>query len=440
MNANHPVTTPSSGRRWYIAAGAAVLVAGSAIVYALGSGREASSASAPAETGGMAGMDMGGMQMSTDGSVRLTAAQIRQFGVTFGTVEQRVLEGDVRTVGIVNFDERRVAQVAPKFGGFVERLYVDFTGQPVRAGQPMAEIYSPELLAAQQELLLAARLDETLARSSGPGSSAGRAGLADAARRRLRLWDVSEAQIDQIVRSGQVRRTITLFAPVSGVAVEKSVVRGQAVEAGQALYTIADLSRVWIEAELREADMGLVREGTAATVEVNAFPGRPISGRVEYIYPTLESEARTLKARISIENPEGRLRPGMYATVRLSTPSGSALTVPSPAVVNTGDRTIVFVDFGGGRLVPQEVEVGRTTDQYTEILTGAEPGQRVVTSAQYILDSESNMAEVMKSMIGQMGASDMGGMDMDGVDTGGSMEGMDMPAAPVRGAPAAKER
>jgi membrane fusion protein, copper/silver efflux system len=439
MNENRSNAPRWSSRKRLVLSGALVALTGAVAAVAIASSDDDEQASAPAEAGAMPGMEMGGMQMSTDGSVRLTAAQLREFGVTFGTVEQRALHGDVRTVGIVTFDETRIAQVAPKFGGFVERLYVDFTGQPVRAGQPMAEIYSPELVAAQQELLLAAGLDESLAGSSVPGTAGKRSSLAEAARRRLRLWDVSEAQVDQIVRSGQVRRTITLHAPASGVVVEKPVVRGQAVEPGQTLYTIADLSRVWVEAELREGDAGVAREGAAATIELAAFPGRPIAGRVDYVYPTLQAEARTLKARIAIPNPDGRLRPGMYATVRLSTPAGSALTVPSTAVVHTGDRAIVFVDHGGGRLMPHEVELGRAAGDYTEILTGVEPGQRVVTSAQYILDSESNMAEVMKSMIGQMGPGDGGGVG--GMDAGGeSMEGMDMQGAQVRGEPAGKER
>jgi multidrug efflux pump subunit AcrA (membrane-fusion protein) len=391
--------------------------------------------------GEMAGMDMGGMDMSTDGSVRLTADQIRTFGITFGTADQRTLQSAVRTVGIVNFDETRLAQVAPKFGGFIERLYVDFTGKPVRAGQPLVEIYSPELVSAQEELLLAAGLDASLGESSVPGVPAGRSNLAEAAIRRLRLWDISETQIREILKTGEVRRTLTLHAPVSGVVIEKPVVRGQAVQAGQTLYTIADLSEVWVEAELREQDAGSVREGSPATVELNSFPGRPLQGRVEYVYPTLENESRTLKARIAIPNPDGRIKPGMYATVRFSTPSRATLTVPSTAVVYTGERAVVFVDMGGGRIMPNEVEVGSVAGDQTEILAGIEPGQRVVTSAQYILDSESNMAEVMKSMMGMVGEGmDMGGME--GMDmSSGAVQGMDMKGADMKGMkmPAGKE-
>ncbi|MFL5539143.1 MAG: efflux RND transporter periplasmic adaptor subunit [Longimicrobiaceae bacterium] len=379
-------------------------------------------------SGGMAGMP--GMAMSSDGSVRLTADQIRQFGITFGSVEQRQLSAEVRTAGTVTADETRIAQVVPKFGGFVERLYVDFTGQPVRRGQPLLEIYSPELVAAQQELLVAARLQRTVGESSVPGVPAPSIDLVASARARLRLWDVPEDQIREVLRTGHVRRTVTLFSPASGVVTEKPVVRGQAVQAGQALYTIADLSRVWVQAELREADAGTVREGSPATVELTAFPGRPLAGVVSYLQPVLQEQARTLRARIVLPNPDGRIRPGMYATVRLSAPERTSLTVPTSALVRTGERTLVFVDLGGGRIQPQEVETGRVAGDFAEVLSGVEPGQRVVTSAQFLLDSESNLGEVMRSMIGQTGSGEMGGMQMAPGDTsmqGADMRGMKMP-------------
>jgi multidrug efflux pump subunit AcrA (membrane-fusion protein) len=378
---------------------------------------------------GMEGME--GMSMGGDGSVRLTADQIRTFGVTFGTVERRTLTDDVRTVGIVNFDETRMAGVTPKFSGYVERLYVDFTGKPVRRGEPLIEIYSPELIAAQEELLLAARLEQDLDRTTVPGVPRGSMNLLAASRQRLRLWDISDAQIEEILRTGRAQRTLTLHAPVSGIVVEKNILAGQAVQAGQPLYTIADLSEVWVEAEVREADAGLIAEGDVATVEVSAFPGRPLQGRVEYVYPTLQEQARTLKARIAIANADGRLKPGMYATVRLRAPGRTALTVPTSAILNTGERRIVFVDMGGGVIMPHEVEIGRVAGEYSEILYGLEPGQRVVTSAQYMLDSESNLAEVMRSMMGMMNMSDMQGMDMPAGETGdmqgADMKGMQMP-------------
>ena len=395
---------PRNTRRM-LAAGVAVLVVVGGVwaIRVANGGEEPRGQPRPTGMAGVEGMDMGGSS-----AVHLTADQMRQFGITFDYVERRTLADEIRTVGIVNFDETRMAGVTPKFSGYIERLYVDFTGKPVRRGQPLLEIYSPELVAAQEELLLAANLDRSLGESAVPGIPPGSSNLVRAARQRLRLWDISDAQIDQILRSGRARRTLTLHAPVSGIVVEKNVLAGQAVQPGQPLFTIADLSEVWVEAELREADAGLVREGDAATVELTAFAGRPLRGSVEYVYPTLQQQARTLKARIAIPNPEGRLKPGMFATVRLSAPGRTALTVSSSAVVRTGQRQIVFVDMGNGRIMPQEVEIGRVAGNQAEVLSGLEPGQRVVTSAQFLLDSESNLAEVMKAMMAQMNVSDMG--------------------------------
>ena len=411
-------------RRLILGAVAVAVLAGT--VWAIGATRGEDDVSVEQATDNMAGMEgmdgMGGMNMSSDGSVQLTANQIRQFGITFGNVEMRTLENTVRTVGIVNFDETRISQVAPKFGGFVERLIVDFTGQPVRRGQPLLEIYSPELVAAQEELLVARQLEQTMDQSAVPGVPAGSSNLLAAAKRRLTLWDISEAQIEEILRSGAVQRTLTLHAPSSGIVVEKNVVEGQAIQPGQTLYTIADLSEVWVEAELREGEAGNVREGSGADIELAAYPGRSFKGRVEYVYPTLQEQARTLKARVAVANSEGRLKPGMYATVRITTSAQTALTVPASAVMRTGERSMVFVDMGAGRLMPHEVETGRAGDDYVEILAGVEPGQRVVTSAQFLLDSESNLAEVMKAMMGMGGdMGDMEGMDMPGMKMGGDM-------------------
>ena len=342
------------------------------------------------------------------GSVHLSASQIREFGITFDTVAVRPLTAQVRTVGTVVVDETRVSEVAPRFDGYVERLYVEATGQEVRRGEPLMDVYSPELLAAEQELLVAGNLEQSLGKSTIPGVPASSPDLVTAAKRRLELWGISEAQIAEIIRTGKAKRALTLYAPATGIVLQKNVVQGQAIQAGQTIYKIANLSEVWVEVQLREQDAGTIRTGSAATVNLAAFPGRPLRGRVAYVYPTLEAQARTVMARIVIPNPEGRFKPGMYTTVTLSTPSESALSVPASAVVNTGDRSIVFVDMGMGELMPHDVVIGHVAGEYAEVLSGLEPGQRVVTSAQFLLDSESNLAEVMKSMIGQMGTTDTG--------------------------------
>lgn len=393
----------------------AVIVVLGGVTWILVPGHQAGPAHTSSSNGmtGMSGMPgMGASNSSNDsnGLVTLTASQIDQFGVTFGTAAVRPLTSEVRTAGVVTFDETKMAQIAPKFGGYVDRLYVNSTGQQVRRGQPVLDIYSPELVAAQQELLLAGQLDRSIGRSSVPGVTAGGTNLVDASRRRLQQWDISDAQIDQILSTGRVRRTLTLYAPVSGIVIDKKVLQGQAVAPGEELYTIANLADVWVDAELREVDAASVRVGSATKIEFTGLPGHTYTGRVAYVYPTLQPEARTIKARIVVPNPVGMVKPGMYATVRLSTPSRSALTVPSSAILQTGDRNIVFVDMGNGestrRLMPHDVVLGSVAGTYTEIISGLEPGQRVVTSAQFLLDSESNLGEVMKSMISTMGSGD----------------------------------
>jgi Cu(I)/Ag(I) efflux system membrane fusion protein len=430
----------SRGRQRITVALALVLVAGASWMLACkqesraearGRGGE-SKAGVATGSDSMPGMDVGRTSTrsgdSGRGSVHLSASQIREFGITYDTVGVRPFSAQLRTVGTVVVDETKLSQIAPRFDGYVDRLYVEATGQQVRRGQPLMDVYSPELLAAEQELLVAGNLERSLGESAIPGVPTSSPELVTAAKHRLELWGISDAQIAEILRTGKATRTLTLHAPTTGIVLQKNVVQGQAIQAGQTLYTIADLSDVWIEAQLREQDAGSVEVGAKATAQLASFPGRPVSGRVAYVYPTIEAQARTATARIVIPNPEGLLKPGMYATVALSTPSRSALSVPASAVLNTGDRSIVFVDMGKGELMPHDVVVGRVAGEYAEVLSGVERGQRVVTSAQFLLDSESNLAEVMRSMIGQIGATDTGDMqNMPGMDMSGQQGGMPSP-------------
>jgi RND family efflux transporter MFP subunit len=365
--------------------------------------------------------DMGGMNM--DGSVRLTANEVATFGVTFDTAAVRPLTRRIRTVGAVGFDETNMAYVAPRFGGWAERLHVDFTGQRVREGQPLLEVYSPELVAAQEELLLAARMIESVGESQLEDVADGARDLLASARRRLAYWDITDEQVRQLLEVGEVRRTLTIHAPVSGIVMEKGVFAGQAFQAGTNLYMIADLSDVWVNAEIFESDAPLVREGMPAEISVAALPGEALSGTIAYVYPTLEDRTRSMRARITVPNPGAKLKPGMYATVELRTELDAFLTVPTSAVLHSGERTVAFVDMGGGEIMPHELRLGLHGEGYVQVLEGLEAGDRVVTSAQFLLDSESNLAEVMKAMMAQMNISDMDGMDgMEG------MEGMEMDA------------
>jgi Cu(I)/Ag(I) efflux system membrane fusion protein len=357
---------------------------------------------------GMQGMPgKSGTPAASAGGIRLTPEQIRQFGVTFDTVKMRPLVSAVRTTGTVMADETKLSAITLKVSGYVERLYVDQTGQRVRRGQPLLAVYSPDVVAAQDELLVAARLDST---------AGGASTLVDAGKRRLQAWGLSDEQINNVLKTGVAEHAVTLPAPVNGVVLDKKVVQGQAIQPGDLLLSIADLSDVWLNVEIRESDATDVRVGSPATIEFSADPAQSFKGRVSFVYPTVQGDARTVTARVVIDNPDALLKPGMYATVGLETPSRPVLSVPSSALFHAGERTLAFVDLGGGSLMPREVVTGRTAGQLTQVVSGLDPGQRVVTSAQYLLDSESNLAEVMKSMIGQAGRvdskQDMPGMEM----------------------------
>ena len=357
---------------------------------------------------GMAGMNM---PMSGSGTVQLSAAQIRQFGITFGTVERRPLTGEVRTTGVVAIDETRIVEIAPRFGGFVERVNADFTGRVVRRGEALLELYSPEVFSTMQELIVASRLGRGTT-APVPGVVASGTDLVAAARERLRLLGVDDATIEAALASGTAPRTVSIVTPIAGVITEKRVVHGQSVSAGQAIYTIADLSALWVNVDVRESDAAIVRVGIGADVDVTAVPGRTLKGVVTYVQPVMRTETRTVTVRIAVANAGSRLKPGMFATVLLRTGGREALVVPNAAVVRTGDRTVVFVDMGGGELMPHDVRTGATVRDFTEILSGLGAGDRVVTSAQFLLDSESNLGEVMRSMLGQgsAAAQDMGNM------------------------------
>ncbi len=381
------------------------------------------------ETGSGADMAMGPTE-----SVRITPDQIQRFGITFGEVEERTLEARIRTVGVVAVDETRLVEITTKFPGYVERLYADYTGKTVEAGSPLLDIYAPDLVAAQEEVLLARNLQATVGAIRLPGVTSEPVDLEATALRRLSLWDIGDDQITALLSEGRPSRTLSLSAPISGVVLEKSVVPGSAFRAGQTLFRLADLSEVWIDIEIRETDARLVRPGSRADVALAAYPGESFSGAVDFVYPTVDERTRAVRARLVAPNLEGRIRPGMYATVLLTTPRQRALSVPFDAVVWTGDRTLLFVEEEGGRIRPVEAELGATVGEYVVVLAGVEPGQRVVASAQYLIDAEANIGAIMRSMMSMLGAGDMAEMDMgetdmDDMEQGDSsgMEGMEMP-------------
>ena len=355
-----------------------------------------------------AGHDHGAVAQAKESAqpVMLSEADARRIGVTYGTATIGSLAKEVRTVGQITVDETREQTIAPKIEGWVDQLFVNETGQLVSAGQPLLSIYSPMLVSAEEELLLAKRLDADI--SSASGDTRARAGdLLASARRRLAYWDIPESEIAAIERTGEVRKTLTLRAPSSGYVLEKSVLAGQKIMAGDALYKVADLSRVWIEGEVFEQDLANVRVGQTVRADFQALPGEHRVGRISYVYPTLDSDTRTARIRVVLPNPGLELKPGMYATIRIAgVERASVLTVPRSAVLSTGERNIVFVQDGRGQLVPQEVTLGAANDERVEILRGLAAGATVVTSATFLVDAESNLG----TALGGMG--NMPGMEM----------------------------
>lgn len=341
-----------------------------------------------------AGHEMGGDHA---GMVHLSPAQARALGVTFVTAELVAdLSREVRTTGHVTWDETRLSTISPKFGGWVERLHVDFTGQPVRQGQVLFEIYSPELVSAQEELLAAIRLDRQLAGSAAPGVADRTADLVASARRRLELWDISAAQIQALERTGEVRRTLAVHSLAAGFVVEKAVQAGQRVEAGMPVYRLAALSRVWVEADVYESDLRFIGTGQLARVELAAYPGEIFKGSVVYRYPDVRPETRTARVRIELRNPGGRIMPGMFATVHLHAPVAErGVVVPRDAVMRTGARDVVFVETEPGMYEAREVRVGEDAGPVTQILGGLLAGERVVARANFIIDAESRLMESM---------------------------------------------
>jgi Cu(I)/Ag(I) efflux system membrane fusion protein/cobalt-zinc-cadmium efflux system membrane fusion protein len=325
----------------------------------------------------------------------------QSMGVRTATVEVRDLHRSLRAIGLVAFDESRQYAVNSKVEGWIERLYLNQAGQPVRKGQPLLEIYSPDLVAAQQEYLLALESSKRMASSPFPEIANGGKRLLEAARSRLRYWDISEQQINQLEQTGQVKKSLTLYSPYGGVVTMKKALQGMRVMAGEELLQIADLSQVWVNAELYEQDLPLVKAGQSARVELPYAAGKVLEGKVDYIYPYLAGETRTVKARIVFANPGLELKPDMYANVQISTEAvKGALVVPADAVLRSGLGAVVFVARGDGKFDARPVETGVTDDDgYVQVRSGLAAGDKVVTSAQFMLDSESKLREAIQKMM-----------------------------------------
>lgn len=356
----------------------------------------------------MSGMDDAGARGDT--VIRVTARQAALAGVTFSIAREAPLERTVRAVAMAVPNERGLGIVNARVGGWVEKLYVNETGRLVRAGQPLLDLYAPELVTAQEELLLAKRLPGTAARDS----------LLAAARRRLKLWEISDDQIAELERTGEVRRTLTLRSAFTGHVLEKSVIEGQKIAAGDRLYRIADLFTIWIEPAIFERDIALVRVGQTARVTFDALPGHEFVGRVTFIHAELDVRTRTLKARVEVPNRGLLIKPMMYGAVRIDAAGPRGVTVPLGAVLPTGTRDLAFVVRQGG-VVPTDVVVGERGDSTVLVADGLAAGDTVVSSATFLFDSESQLAAAMAGIMLNMGMGlDVGGMQMEGMDMPGT--------------------
>jgi Cu(I)/Ag(I) efflux system membrane fusion protein len=331
------------------------------------------------------------------GQVAISTEKVQKLGVRTETAEVRVLDRVVRAAGRIEIDERRVHAVAPKFEGWVERLYVNVTGQPVSRGQPLFDVYSPELVSAQREYVIAAQGVESI-RDGSPEAQASMRQLAESSLVRLRNWDIPDAQIQALAKSGTARRTLTLRAPVAGVVLEKKALSGMRFMPGESLYQIADLSSVWVVADVFEQDVAQVAPGAPATITLGAYPGEKFSGKVSYIYPTLNPETRTIPVRVELPNPGMKLKPAMFAQMELAVHGKEALTVPLSAVIDSGTRRVVLVQVGEGRFEPREVSLGARGDNYVEVLEGLREGEPVVVAANFLIDAESNLKAALGSL------------------------------------------
>jgi Cu(I)/Ag(I) efflux system membrane fusion protein len=345
----------------------------------------------------------GKMQEVSPGRVQISPERQQLIGVKIGTVEMRPLEKVIRTVGRIDYDEKRIVIVSLKVGGWIEDLYVDFTGRFVRKGEPLLTIYSPELVSTQEEYLLALKAKKSLTKSPFPEVAGSGDSLAESAKRRLKLWDITDDKIKELEESGQSKKTITLYAPFSGFVLEKSAYKGMNVMPGMALYKLADLSVVWLYADIYEYELPFVRLGQDASIQLSYIPGEMFRGKAIYIYPSLNPETRTAKVRFEFPNPHGKLKPEMYANVEIKVHLGQKLAVPEGAIIDTGIRQMAIVDKGSGYFEPREVKVGSKVDNYYEVIKGLKAGERVVTSANFLIDSESKLKEAVGGMAGMPG-------------------------------------
>jgi RND family efflux transporter MFP subunit len=334
-------------------------------------------------------------------SVAISPENRKRMNLKLATAEMKNLSRRLRTSARIVPDETRLFRVTAKIDGYVEKLFVNATGQAVRLGQPLLSIYSPDLVASQQEFLSALAMAKQMGQSPDPLAAESGRGLLEAARRRMKLWDISDAQIERLEKSGRIEKALTLAAPASGYVSEKMVLAGQKIMAGETLMVVADLSVVWAEADLYASDADFVKTGMDADLTLPFLPGRTFKGRISFLNPFLDGMSRTLKARLEVANPDLLLKPEMYGEISLAYGLGQRLVVPDAAVMRTGERSYVFVDDGADSLTPVLVQTGIQNGDDLEILSGLKSGDRVVAAANFLVDSESSLKAALQAYTGE---------------------------------------
>ena len=345
----------------------------------------------PAESGG------------SSGTISIPPERLQTIGVKYQPVSRRPLEKPIRTVGRVAVDERRLAKVTIKFHGWIEELFVSALGDHVKKGQRLFTIYSPDLVATQEEYLLSLQSRKQLGESEIPEVAAGSKDLLEATRHRLHLWDIGEEHIRELEQTKQVTKTLPIHSPISGTVIRKEVLQGTHVEPGQELYTIADLSHVWILADVYEYELSFVKIGQKAAVTLSYDPGTVLTAQVGFIYPVLDPKTRTAKVRFELDNAGEKLKPDMYANVELRVSLGTKLAIPQEAIIESGEKQVVFLHLGGGKLEPRLIKTGVKTGEWSEVLAGLREGDHIVTSANFLIDSESRLKSVVEGMGGMSG-------------------------------------
>jgi RND family efflux transporter MFP subunit len=331
--------------------------------------------------------------------VQISAQRLQSIGVKVGTVERKLVEVEIRTTGNVAVDEARLAYVQVRYSGYIEKVFVDATYQYVRKGQPLFTIYSPDIVATEREYLVAMKNQEQVAQSTVPGVASSAASLLDAASERLKQWGVSQKEISRLESTGQVQQELEFDSPVSGYITERNALPSVSVQPEMRLFTVADLSSVWVQAQVFQNDLGRIKVGDPATLTVSTFPGRTFRGRVDFIYPQLDTDTRTAKVRIVSSNAGLQLKPGMFVNATLKVSMGSQLVIPASGVLQSGSRQIAFVERSDGYLEPREVELGTRVGDDFVVTKGLKAGEQIVTSANFLIDSESQLQASLGSFV-----------------------------------------